>query len=414
MSKALMKELNEQRLKLWNEAQGILDGAAAAKRDLDTTEDQRFNTISAEMDKLGARITQLGAIEEQNAAANDAMTRSGIRGGGSEGTGGELEQKFRAVAEGTLRGFEIAPEKGSLAAAVRSYGRRDLVKGTTTAGGFTVGTTFYGQLMEYLVDASSILQLNPTVIQTAKGDDLAVPIVTSFGSAALVAEGGTIAESDPVFAKRTLGAYKYGELVQVSYELLTDSLFDVESFVARIAGRNVGIAMNTDFAVGNGSSKPAGVMSSATVGVTGGTGVAGAFTADNLIDLYYSVPSQYRASRSAAWLLKDASMAAIRKFKDTTNQYLYSPGLVAGVPDQLLGKPIATVSDIAATGLSAKSVAFGDFSAYWVRLAGGVRFERSDDFAFDKDLVTFRCLVRGDGILVDQSGAIKVFQGGAT
>ena len=65
-----------------------------------------------------------------------------------------------------------------------------------------------------------------------------------------------------------------------------------------------------------------------------------------------------------------------------------------------------------ATG--AKSIAFGDFSQFFVRLVGGVRFERSDDFAFGSDLVTFRAILRGDGPLVDRTGAIKVYVGANT
>ncbi len=63
---------------------------------------------------------------------------------------------------------------------------------------------------------------------------------------------------------------------------------------------------------------------------------------------------------------------------------------------------------------SAKSILFGDFSQYFVRLVGGVRFERSDDFAFGTDLVTFRAILRGDGTLVDTTGAVKYYQGSAT
>jgi HK97 family phage major capsid protein len=59
-------------------------------------------------------------------------------------------------------------------------------------------------------------------------------------------------------------------------------------------------------------------------------------------------------------------------------------------------------------------VAFGDLSTYWVRLVNNVRFERSDDFKFDTDVVAFRCLIRGDGMLVDQSGAVKHFLGAAS
>jgi HK97 family phage major capsid protein len=86
---------------------------------------------------------------------------------------------------------------------------------------------------------------------------------------------------------------------------------------------------------------------------------------------------------------------------------------VAGTPDTLLGKPIRTDPFMPAMATGAKSVAFGDMSQYFVRLAGGVRFERSDDYAFNTDLVTFRALIRGDGVLVDQTGAVKHFIGNA-
>jgi HK97 family phage major capsid protein len=75
----------------------------------------------------------------------------------------------------------------------------------------------------------------------------------------------------------------------------------------------------------------------------------------------------------------------------------------------MMGKPIYTDPFMPAIATGAKSIVFGDISQYFVRLAGGVRFERSDDFAFNTDLVTFRALVRGDGILVDQTGAVKHF-----
>ena len=111
--------------------------------------------------------------------------------------------------------------------------------------------------------------------------------------------------------------------------------------------------------------------------------------------------------------MKDSTLAAVRKLKDTTNQYLWQPSLQVGVPDTLLGKPVYTDPNVAAPALSAKSVAFGDFSTYYTRIAGGIQFESSTDFAFSTDQVTYRCIVRGDGILADQTGAVKVFVGNA-
>ncbi len=79
-----------------------------------------------------------------------------------------------------------------------------------------------------------------------------------------------------------------------------------------------------------------------------------------------------------------------------------------------MGKPVLTDPNMPAVATTGKSVLFGDFSQFFIRLAGGVRFERSDDYAFNTDLVTFRALMRADSSLVDLTGAIKYFAGAAS
>jgi HK97 family phage major capsid protein len=156
------------------------------------------------------------------------------------------------------------------------------------------------------------------------------------------------------------------------------------------------------------------LVTAASLGVTGATtAAAGKFTADELIDLFYSVIAPYRNSSSCGWLMRDTTMGAVRKLKDTTGQYLWQPSIQVGVPDTLLSKPVNTDPNVAAVALGAKSVVFGDFSQYFVRQVNGIRFERSDDFAFNTDLTTYRCIVRADGDLVDTTGAIKYFIGNA-
>ena len=68
--------------------------------------------------------------------------------------------------------------------------------------------------------------------------------------------------------------------------------------------------------------------------------------------------------------------------------------MTAGAPDLILGKPVVTDTNVADPAASAKSVLFGDWSSLVVRLAGGFRFERSDEFAFDADMTTFRAIAR--------------------
>jgi HK97 family phage major capsid protein len=228
-----------------------------------------------------------------------------------------------------------------------------------------------------------------------------------------VAEAGAIGASDPVFAQRTLGAYKYGILLQLSSELITDTSVDLEGYLAMELGRALGNGFGAHAVTGTGAGQPTGIVTSASAGVTGGAGVAGMFTADNLIDLHFSVIAPYRNSSSCAWLMKDSTLGNLRKLKDSAGYYLFTPAATMGAPDTLLGKPIVTDPFVAAQALSAKSVVFGDFSRYYVRMVNGIRLERSNDYAFANDQVTWRALLRADGITVDQTGALKYFVGNA-
>jgi HK97 family phage major capsid protein len=203
-------------------------------------------------------------------------------------------------------------------------------------------------------------------------------------------------------------------MVQVSRELVDDTAVDLLGYLAEETGRALGNALGAHLVVGTGSSQPRGITTDSTLGVTGGTGVAGVPTADNLIDLYYSVIAPYRNSVNAGFLMKDTTVAGLRKIKDTTGQYIFQPSLVAGTPDTLLGKSVHTDPFMPGTAVNAKSVVFGDFSRYFVRMAGGIRFERSDEYAFNTDLITFRALLRADGALIDTSGALKHYVGAAT
>ena len=113
-----------------------------------------------------------------------------------------------------------------------------------------------------------------------------------------------------------------------------------------------------------------------------------------------------------AWLMADLSAAHVRKVKNADGDYIWTPSVIPGQPDTILGKPVFIDPFVPAKGTANKWILFGDMSAYFVRFAGGIRFERSDEYAFNTDLVTFRCLLRGDGALVDLTGAVKAFRGG--
>lgn len=403
MAMTMANMLLEKRRKLEEQARALLDAAEAEKRELSGEEEATFEKLGKDMASLRAQADQ---IVKFNSDMEEAERTLNAAGGKQERTNStDAFEQIRSVLRGDTRSFELKASPTEL---------RALSKGTATAGGNTVPVSFYDQLVEHMILSASMLRGGATILNTNSGETLQIPITTAHGSAALVAEAGTIPQGDPVFGQRALNAYKYGDLIRVPRELIDDTAVDLMGYLARQAGRAVGNALGADLITGNGTAKPTGIMQSTTLGVTGATGVVGVPNFDNIIDLYYSVIPPYRNSPEASWLLNDTTVGAIRKLKDGQGRYLWEPALIAGSPDMMLGKPVQTDPYMAATGLNNKSVAFGDLSQYYVRLVNGIRFERSDDFAFDADVVVFRCLVRGDGILVDQTGAVKHFVGAAS
>jgi HK97 family phage major capsid protein len=211
----------------------------------------------------------------------------------------------------------------------------------------------------------------------------------------------------------TLGAYKFSFLTQLSRELVEDSGVDILSFLADQTGNELGVRVNASLTTGSGSNQPKGIVVASSLGVTGGTGVSGAFTADNLIDLVYSVDTAGRRLAGSGFQMNAASIGKMRKLKDTAGNYVFQPALSADAQDLLLGYPVFENPGMADTATSAKSVIFGHLPSYFVRSVGGIKLDRSDDFAFSTDLITFRATMRVDGNL-PQTSHVKHFIGGAS
>lgn len=412
----VVKSLQERRLRVWEEAKALADKASDENRSFSGEEEGSWQSLNAELDALDKRIKAVIDGEQRAKDAEDAMTklRGEPRGKAGQDAPGNSEELRKFLRGEGGRTFDVRP------AGPVSF--RDLSKLTSGAGGATVPTDFYGQLVAHLIETSAIMQAGATVLNTASGETLQVPKTTAHSSAAIVTEAAAISESDPAFGQVSLGAYKYGTVIQVSRELLTDAGVDLEGYLSMQAGRALGNAFGAHTITGTGTGQPRGIVTDATAGATGPTTVGGGFGAqatadqgaDLLIDLYHSVISPYRMSGSCRWIMNDGTAGVIRKIKTTDGQYIWQPSVVAGTPDTILSKPVLTDPNVADIGLSAESVIFGDISQYFIRMAGGIRFERSDEFAFNADLVTFRALMRADAALVDLTGAVKTFTGGAS
>ena len=390
-----IKRQHDLRQAAWHEAKQILDTAGAENRDLTAEEQEKYDRISADLDTRAQVIEQLKADEER-AARLDAVAAE-IRT--DEAPAGEDEdaEAIRKLARGEIRSFD--------------FQKRDIL---TTSTGSPVPTSFYEQVILRARLVGPMLDV-PTVLNTAGGENLQIPSLGTYSTSGTVtAQGANFSESDPAFNSfTTLGAYKYGFIIQLSRELIEDAGVDITAFLAEQIGNGLGFNVQSALTTGSGSSQPTGIVTAAGSGVTGGTGVSGAFTADNLIDLHYSLDGAARLLPGVGYMANGASIGAMRKLKDTAGNYVFSPALDGNNRDLLLGRPVYENPHMASAGTGAKSVICGHMPSFFVRTVGGIRIDRSDDFAFNADLVTFRASMRVDSNL-PQTSHVKFFQGAAS
>ena len=402
MSEELISRLGEQRAQAWEQAKALLDHAAAENRDLSGEESEQFTRMNDDIDALDERRKNILTVEARERSINESRAALGV----------PADFGTRAVAPAEKTDSDIIREIATGERRSFSFDTRDVTKGST---GAPVPTSFYDTLVEHLVIQGPMLDGNVvTILTTNSGESLQIPRTSTYTAPALTAEGASIAESDPTFAAFvTLGSYKYAATFQLSREVVEDSGINLLDFVARQAATGMGTAVNAVLTVGTGTVQPNGVVNGAGSAVTGGTGVSGVPTYENLVDLVYAVGSSYRR-RGASFQMQASTVASVRKIKDGNGSYIWQPSFQTGQPDTLLGYVVNENPDVVATATGAKSVIFGDMSSgYYVRQVRGIDFARDDSVGFVNDLITFRVTWRGDGAVVD-SNAVKFYKGGAS
>ena len=406
-----IKKLADQRLKAIGAARAILDRAQEESRSTDAEERSQVQKALDEATSLGQAIavaqeeSRIAKIDDKYDGLNEEAEWRRLLPTNSPAPTESLvsteERVLRQVISGERTGAEFKPQ---------DY--RALSVGTDSAGGHTVPEGFLPQLMDYREKYSGIRMAGVNVIRTTSGEPLDIPHVLAQGTAALTAEAGTIAGTDPTFQVRTLGAYKYAQIVALTHELVEDNAVNLTGWLAREMGRALAKASEAHYGTGTGSSQPQGIAPASSVGVTGTTS-GGAFTFDNLIALKYTLDSAYMDS-DAGWLMHQSTVANIAAMKDDNKNYLWQPNNIVGEPDSLLGFPIYTTPAMPEIGTQARSVIFANFpEAYIIRDAGGVRVERSYEYKFATDEVALKAVIRTDG-RGSYGKAGKAFVGGTS
>lgn len=377
------------------DAMRVLNTAAIeAGRDLTSEEQAQYDKLDArqsEIANLVKRAERLGQLDSEVGQAVNTVTKLAP----AKAEKGDLS--FRNSAE-YKDALDAVLRRGG-AAVIDPAVRNALQVGTDSEGGYVVPQEFEKTLLEALQDINEVRQWC-SVISTASQHH--IPVESSLGTAAWTAEEAAYTESDAAFSRVTLNAYKATTIIKVSEELLKDSMFDMQGYLARNFGKRFGILEEAAFVNGDGSAKPTGIVPGASAGVTAAS--ATAITANELIDLYHALGRPYR--KSAVWLMNDATAKLIRKLVDGNSQYLWQPGLQAGQPDTLFGRPVIVSSSMPTAAVNAKTVVFGDLSYYTVADRQGVAVQRLNELYAANGQVGFRAFKRTDG-KVTLSSAIK-------
>ncbi len=393
-----MNELIEKRANLWKAMDAFLKAQTNEKGVLSEEDDAKYAAMEHDFDNLTKEIKRLEKRNAIEAELNMPMNRPIV---GKPMVEDENEKKGRASKNYKKSFWNVMRQK-----TVRPDVIDALQIGTDSEGGYLVPEEYENTLVEAL-EEENIFRKLANVINTSSGDRK-IPVVASKGSASWVDEEGTISDSDDAFSQVSIGAYKLGTLIKVSNELLNDSAFNLESYISKEFARRIGSKEEEAFFTGNGTGKPIGIFNAtggAEIGVT--TASSTSITADEVIDLFYSLKAPYR--KKAVWILNDATVKAIRKLKDKNDNYLWQPALTAGTPDTILGRPVYTSSYVPTIAAGAKTIAFGDFSYYWIADRQGRIFKKLNELYAATDQTGFVATQRVDGKLVLPE-AIKVLQ----
>ena len=394
-----INELRNQRAKTWEQAKAFLDSHRNEKGILSAEDTATYENMEQEIVNLGHEIERqerMDALErEMTAPVNTPLT--------SKPEAMKLDEKKGRASDAYKKAFWAQlRDRNCMTPELRNA----LQEGTDSEGGYLVPDEFERTLVQAL-NQENVIRAHAHVITTSNGLHK-IPVVASHGTAAWLEEESAYTESDEVFGQVNLDAHKVGTLIKVSEELLQDSAFDLESYMVSEFSRRIGDKEEEAFITGDGSHKPTGILHSTAggqVGVT--TASATAITADEVIDLFYSLKAPYR--KNAIWVLNDSTVKAIRKLKNGAGDYLWQPAIKDGEVNTILGRPYFTSAFAPEIAAGAKTIVFGDLNYYWVGDRQGINFRRLNELYAGHGQVGFLASKRLDGKVVLPE-AIKILQ----
>ncbi len=377
--------LRENRAKAWEEAKNFLDTHRTENGTLSAEDGAIYDHLEEDIMNLGKEIDRLERAEAIDAELSRPIGTplSNIPGRGTDIKTGRASDEYKAA----------------MLTALRTNFRQisnTLIEGTDASGGYLVPAEYDSRLIEKL-EEENIMRSLGTVIQTAGERKINVAATKPAGS--WVEESGEIQFGNASFDQVILDAYKLSVAIKVSEELLADNQYDLEGFLIRSFGQAIAQKEEEAFIIGDGNSKPTGILNDTHGGQIGITAAAeDSITVDEVLDLIYKLKRPYR--NKAVFLMADSTLATIRKIKDGMGMYIWQPALTAGEPDRLFGYPVYTSAYVPAIAAGQPVIAFGDMSYYNIGDRGTRSFAALHELYAGVGQIGFVAKERVDGKLI--------------
>jgi HK97 family phage major capsid protein len=399
------KALIEERAKLVAEARAEFDKITDKTTEAEAKEiEARYDTIMAKVNGLGSRIDRAQQLEDAERELDKPIeTRAGRDDPDADPDKAKAEQA--KAYEGAFRSYlrfghaDLSPEERKvLRVGFVADNEKRAQSTTTTAGGYTIPEGFQRELEKALLAFGGMLSA-ARILPTSTGNALPWPTVNdTTNEGALLAENTAASEQDVTFGTETLNAYKYtSKLIKVSSELMQDSAFDMDAYLREALSERLARILNRHATTGTGTDQPQGVVGASTAGKTAAS--SSAVTFDELRDLIHSVDPAYRDR--GLLMFHDNTLLALSKLKDDQSRYLWMPSPRDGEPDRIWGYRYSINQHMPVFGSGNKSILFGDFKKYIIRIVRQTVIRRLDERYAEADQVAFVGFSRFDGELID-------------
>lgn len=341
------------------------------------------------------RTTSDATIAELRTQLADLETRMNRPGGNGGNNSEEPTLERRAFTNFLRMGRE-----GMEAEEVRA-----LIVGDDVKGGYLAPAEFQTEVIRGIVELSPIRQA--VRVGSTSAGSVILPKLTGRPTASWVGEDEERPETTMTYGQLEIPNHELACYIDVSQRLLEDSAINVESEIAMELSQEFALKEGSAFSNGNGVKKPLGIQQATIAEIINGS--ATAVNADKLIGMMYALPQQYR--NNGSWLMNGTTLGVIRTLKDTNGNYIWQPGLQAGQPSSLLGRPVIedpTMPDIAN---GADPIMYGDFNrAYRIYDRVGMSILRDPYTQATKGLVRFhaRRRVGGAPVLTEALRKLKM------